>query len=525
MKNKEIEKLLAKETLTAKEGGRVLLAYAAGELNHEPVCTFDELRAVDRKVCQQERKEYNKYCDIYDFIVAYNDHMKDFIHQFFNGYYHAQSELTSLYEMDEAERMATDIPLLMTESQYQKLLEISRKQFSRLTQADKIGIALGCVASTAEIQNKAVGEALTGCKGTPATESYYLKCWNAESLMLNKAIDEERLKDDRFIDILLKAGFWFWDEEETVDIPARYKELTGKELDYTQSQRYKELERFVEVQANPSKLRNTKIARLLYGIETEADKKPPKDLTLFDMLPYYINAFKDNPKKAEKILNTDIPQLYAALLEYIDTPEFKTSREVLALSIEEVSFKKRVRSRGIAIVQDVKRDELNESGGYGVKYTSKKFRCMYSEGHDIQGLIDFRENSFDIMEEAANYLNACDFIFSKIGEICQVSELKNLNYSHHPFTKYLKSRYEEFNLQLYITFGNTQGDDNEKLYKRTTIKWAFMPLTDDRMTLSKPKLKKLEAYLANHILNAERTLTYKDFLKRFKEIVKEFDDE
>lgn len=372
MSYNQINRLLKKKGWTGEEVGKLLIASMINDIRQqgqeikEPYISQSDFEIMESSLTsERDHLVYGIYIDLYGAIIDSYNRGQGLYQQFYNGFYRVTSELQEIKHADEAQKRMDYIPLIMTESQYNRLKTEAVKTVGK--QKDSfcalifhcLDVFLTQEEAAIKAEAPAVWEALEAAKKIPAAKHRFLRLCNetfghgyyslpdgrrsdqmtseewqealrAEYLKRHKltargisqAAEEtlERYKKDKF----LKSYELFFKGAEA--IRAFVLEQTGEPLDGTDEEIENILDKMIELGKTSHSRDAERIAEAL-DFETPTEwhyyEDPPEGLTLYDLLEMYTEeyrgAFGTDERDALKHFKKDAPALYEALKAYIES--------------------------------------------------------------------------------------------------------------------------------------------------------------------------------------------------------------
>ena len=369
---KSIKKLLSKKGWTGDEVGKALIASLVNDIKtqgKEPLFSQEDFERMENSLTNNnDYIIYGVYHALYNSIVTSFNRGQGNNHMFFRGYLDLLIQLNAPMNADAVERDKASSPVIMTESQYNRLKENAKTIKAQELSEDKYSfcdIVLHCLsyfdygdeASEKETRDKcpAIWEAIKATENIPATGNRYLPYYNAfhdegyfqlpdgrrsdkmTSEEWREALDELYLKTHKYMKngrlaSLEETRHFFKLERLTKGYELYYKGSTAiraeigetlgipeEELPYTD----KELENALNT-VIAGEICNSPAEKLVEKLFNEPaltewhNYETPKDLSLYDILDMYYD-FEDDQKKAFQNLKKDIPALYNAIKTYIES--------------------------------------------------------------------------------------------------------------------------------------------------------------------------------------------------------------
>lgn len=367
-----IDRLLKKKGWTGEELGKLLIASmlndikGAGSLDYKPLFSqkdFEQMETTLKK--DRDFTEYGTYTSLYHALTDAYNRGQGLYQQFYNGFTRLFTELSECYHADNALKALNNTPLIMTESQYNRLEAEAREVLEAFKEsfASLVFQCLDFFLDHEEEAPEAIKKALEATKAVPAKGNVFLKNYNrfygegyyqlptgARSDKLTQeewqeAIKAYYLKTHKYIVNGETQGFLetfteynqsrllklyellFKGEDAVRDF---YREKAGTELPEEELDGLLEA---LEDLARGHKTDNKALSKLLPSLDHDNNgewhyyEEEPEGLTLYDLLELYTEAYRGYfnhldetvaEKKALKVFKKDAPALYKAITAYIE---------------------------------------------------------------------------------------------------------------------------------------------------------------------------------------------------------------
>lgn len=368
---KNIDRLLKKKGWTGAELGKLLIASMLNDIKTggDPARALFSQKDFENmeKTLTTDRDfmEYGVYTSLYHGLTDAYNRGQGLYQQFYNGFTRLMTEATECFNADNALKALNNTPLIMTESQYNRLEAEARAELEAFKESF-CSILFQCLDYFLEHEEEApdaIKKALEATKSVDAKKSVFLQYYNrfygegyyqlpdgARSDKLTseewqKAIQEYYLKTHELIVNGEKAGYWetltdfnqsrlltlyellFKGSDNLKDF---YREKTGEELPEEETE---ELLDALEELANGTHTDNKYLSKLLPYLDHDNNgewhyyEEAPEGLSLYDLLDLYTEAYRGyfnhidaslDEKTAHKLLKKDAPELYKALKSFIE---------------------------------------------------------------------------------------------------------------------------------------------------------------------------------------------------------------
>lgn len=360
MANKnQLKNLLKKKGWTGEEVGKLLIASMLndikqqGQQNKEPLFSQSDFEQMESSLTSdRDYLTYGVYRDLYSSIIDSFNRGQGLYQQFFNGFSRLFTELREVENADNAQKSIDDTPLIMTESQYNRLEAEAVKTLSGYKDSF-CALMFHCLdnfleADEAYIKEEApaIWEALEATKKIPATGNRFLPLYNETYGEGYYSLPDGRRSDQ------MTGEEWQKTLELTINgetvqhynqnrliksyelyfkgakaIRAELLERTGKAPDLTDEELEEALEDTIDYVGragfNPNAEQIAEALDFSTPTEWHTYEEPPEGLTLYDLLELYPEefrgAFEADEKEALKHFKKDAPALYDALKAYIES--------------------------------------------------------------------------------------------------------------------------------------------------------------------------------------------------------------
>lgn len=383
---KSIDSLLKKKGWSGDEVGKALIASVIhdvkhrGEPDYKPLFSQSDFERMESSLSSdRDYTVYGVYRDLYSSIIDAYNRGQALFQQFYNGYSRYSNVMFMCQNAEEALKRADSVPLIMTQSQYNRHRERARatlqgfkKSFSSL-----LFHTLMSFIYAPEEAPEHIRELIEATKKETATNPRILGAYNKEhgngyytlpdgrrsdkltSEEWEQALEELYLKTHSLVingrpatpeethkfynkQQKLKAYKLFFDGIE--GIKALYKEITGKELDGVDAEEEKRLldtlEDMLDLNFQTKTLRECKeqgkaplypLQDLISGLlDGNIDSSivwsyypDPPQLTKYEVLTecweHYSGAYEDDIDEKDQLkeFKADYPALFSALEAYI----------------------------------------------------------------------------------------------------------------------------------------------------------------------------------------------------------------
>lgn len=360
MANKnQLKNLLKKKGWTGEEVGKLLIASMLndikqqGQQNKEPLFSQSDFEQMESSLTSdRDYISYGVYRDLYSSIIDSFNRGQGLYQQFYNGFSRLFAEFREVENADNAQKSIDDTPLIMTESQYNRLEAEAVKTLSGYKDSF-CALMFHCLdnfleADEAYIKEEApaIWEALEATKKIPATGNRFLPLYNETYGEGYYSLPDGRRSDQ------MTGEEWQKTLEEDINgetvqhynqnrliksyelyfkgakaIRAELLERTGKAPDLTDEELEEALEDTIDYVGragfNPNAEQIAEALDFSTPTEWHTYEEPPEGLTLYDLLELYPEefrgAFEADEKEALKHFKKDAPALYDALKAYIES--------------------------------------------------------------------------------------------------------------------------------------------------------------------------------------------------------------
>lgn len=560
----QVKRLLKKKRWTGKEVGQLLIASLLNDIKQQeqaekkPLFTQSEFEDMERSITtDKEYSVYGVYKDLYASIIDSYNRGQAIYQQFYNGYNRLNAMIRELRASDATQEIEDNTPLIMTAEQYEREKAQATEEFKgyMMSYADLIYYALSMFLQADEEAIKkeapAVWEALEATKNIPADNNRYARLYNIDH---NKGyrlytdgrrsdqMTEEELEEANSNSVLLdgvpmkgndmlytkiaEGDKLFYEGAEAVR--EYIKNRTGEPLEELSNE-----DLLDEWAITLNFLGGEKIAPSPYSelfaealgasftFEWVPYEEIPEGITLYDILPTYSEAYKEDlhadAKQSLDYLKADAPELYKAIKEYVErtVPQAKgikrnqlskyiisygelaetdyigslslitpTDQDIVNAIVNRAvgsgdatgAYRKynKAKRKGIALIQNPQPSQVDKNGDYieGESFTIYH-ADLYSTEKDqetIDNLHAFKER---LVYPALSYMYAFNALMEIIGTVYDLPELPKIAQYD---TSDLEERCTSFNTYLYYFYRKVYGARADKEHKREIIKTAFSPL-------------------------------------------------
>lgn len=359
MANKnQLKNLLKKKGWTGEEVGKLLIASMLndikqqGQQNKEPLFSQSDFEQMESSLTSdRDYLTYGVYRDLYSSIIDSFNRGQGLYQQFYNGFSRLFTELREVENADNAQKSIDDTPLIMTESQYNRL-EAEAVQTLSGYKDSFCALMFHCLdnfleADEAYIKEEApaIWEALEATKKIPATGNRFLPLYNETYGEGYYSLPDGRRSDQmtgeewqKTLELTINGDPATADQNRLIKsyelyfkgakaIRAELLERTGKAPDLTDEELEEALEDTIDYVGragfNPNAEQIAEALDFSTPTEWHTYEEPPEGLTLYDLLELYPEefrgAFEADEKEALKHFKKDAPALYDALKAYIES--------------------------------------------------------------------------------------------------------------------------------------------------------------------------------------------------------------
>lgn len=370
MSSSRVTRLLKKKGWTGKEVGQLLIASMLNDIKQirqeekTPLFTQAEFENIENSLStDNDFLTYGVYRDLYSSIIdSYNRGQAAF-QQFFNGFARLCSEIEQLERAESAQGSMDETPLIMTESQYNRLKTEAAARMGKEKHSFCYAFfwsleSLIAMEESGEPIDSDIAQAIQDTREQPGERSQFYKRYNefyrrghytledgsrSDQLQgkewetaLEKAylethkltIDGKRASNAKTIKhfrtkALMKAQELYYNGAEATR--AFVAEKTGEPCNLTDEQIEKDLDSLIKIGGNSfnQALFYNPLAEALDFVPkttwTDNADPPPAGLTLYDFLDLYIDEWRaGNEKETLQALKKDCPALYEAVKAYIE---------------------------------------------------------------------------------------------------------------------------------------------------------------------------------------------------------------
>lgn len=384
---RSIASLLKKKSWSGKDVGRILLASAAndiknqGKQSYKPLITQEEYAAIENSLTtERDFRIYGCYKDIYNSLIDTYDKIRADYQQFYHGYYRHLNSFMQCHNSDRAMIKATDYPLIMTQSQHNRLKAKSIEKLRDCTESfhEIVLYTVGYFISNPSKAPESIRATIEATKEQQVTNQRILSTYNEENKLGYYQLPDGRRSDEMNADEWRESVRKLYISTHTLtkkgnpatetEIREYYKDLhtakayklfyegiegikaigesiTGANgMDWIDAAEETRLMRALEdmlgdkwerEQARIEKaeaptnplilLINTLIDHTqAYSIIWHTYDNPPEDLTKYDILLTCLSRYSNNraddvgDKQQHKEFKADYPDLYRAVVAYIE---------------------------------------------------------------------------------------------------------------------------------------------------------------------------------------------------------------
>lgn len=368
MANKfQLDKLLKKKGWTGKEVGQLLIASMLndikqmGQTEKTPLFSQSDFEKMESSLDNDyDFTTYGVYRDLYTSIIDSFNRGQGLYQQFYNGFSRLLSTFREVQNADQAQASIDDMPLIMTESQYNRL-EAEAVQTLRGYKDSYYSLLFFVLEKCLEAGDNApepIRDAIEANKKIPAENISFSRYYNEEmeegyyslpdgrrsdqmtseewqnalqEIFLSEhkltengeqATTEETVKYYNQVRLIKSYEFFFKGAKAVREL---VQEQTGKELDLTDEEIEEALDYGIaDVGKRKNSPTTTDIAEAL-GFSTPTEwhtyEELPEGLTAYDLLDLITDSSRygeTDPKKHLKAFKTEYKELYTALNAYIE---------------------------------------------------------------------------------------------------------------------------------------------------------------------------------------------------------------
>lgn len=367
MANKyQLDKLLKKKGWTGKEVGQLLISSMLNDIKQldkkDKTILFSQsdFEKIENSLTfEYDYTVYGVYRALYSSIIDSFNRGQGLFQQFYNGFFRALNILYEVQHADLMQKNLDDTPLILTESQYNKLKLKAVKTLREFNES-YYSILFHLLDNFLDDETKAPEPIITAIENTkkiPAEKISFSRSYNEQTRngyytlpdgrrsdrMTNeewqKALDEifmsthkltingkpattEETKKEYKQESLVKSYELFFKGPQ--DIKKFVFEKTKKELKYTDEEIEEAITYIIDflgdAQHNSITKELAKALDLLEPKEWHIYEQLPKDLTAYELLGLIVDSsqYKEtDPKKHLKAFKTEYTELYNALNTYI----------------------------------------------------------------------------------------------------------------------------------------------------------------------------------------------------------------
>lgn len=363
----QINRLLKKKGWTGKEVGQLLIASMLNDIKQQkqeektPLFSQKDFENMESSLTSDyDYLTYGVYRDLYSSIIDSFNRGQGLYQQFHNGFFRLLSELREIENADKAQASLDNTPLIMTESQYNRL-EAEAVQTLRGYKESYYSLIFFLLEKCLDAGDEApepIRDAIEATKEEPASSKSFSRSYNElmgegyyslpdgrrsdqmTSEEWQKTLEEEYLKRHKLTingepatteeieqefntTRLIKSYELFFKGAKA--IKELVLERTGKALDGTDEEIEEALNDTIDYVGRASYNPNAEqIAEALdFATPTEWHiyEELPEGLTAYDLLALITDSSQyaeTDPKKHIKAFKADYPELYEALNAYIE---------------------------------------------------------------------------------------------------------------------------------------------------------------------------------------------------------------
>lgn len=370
---KNADRLLKKKGWTGKEVGKLLFQSMLSNIRGQDDPTYkpaftqkDFNNMVTSLSTDRDYLEYDVYSTIYHSIIDDFNRGQGFCQQFYNGFHRLFESLTECFNADLALKDIDRIPLIMTESQYNRLEVEARSELKSFKESfcSLVFHCLDYFLDHEEVAPDDLKKALEACKKKSSKGNKFLPLYNEifrggyyqlpdgtrsdkvtqeeweEAIKRNYLKTHELIVDGVTSDygetlkhfnrsrLLTLYRLLFQGVDAVKDL---YKKNIGKELNLTPEEEVDLMEALESLSKGDGRTKDNPIVSKLLPLldydntgEWHTYTEVPDDLSLYDLLGLYIETstggYEDiDEKTARKLLKKDAPELYKAITSYIES--------------------------------------------------------------------------------------------------------------------------------------------------------------------------------------------------------------
>lgn len=534
--------ILKKKSWTGKEVGQLLIASLLNDIKQQGQAEKSMLfsQADFRKVehtleSDEDLESYGVYKALQQSILDIYNRCGGIYQQFHNGFHRLLVELNCVMDADEAEKALDYTPLIMTESQYNRM-EAKAEQIVRNYSESYYSMLFRILGKCLEAGEKApesIKTALEATKRIPAKDISFSGSYN--EIMENGyfALPDGQRSDSMTSEEWKKALVNYHATHNGITpismakshelfykgakaIREYVQEQTGEPLNGTDKAIEEALcdtiEFWEQDRENPL---NDQIAGAL-GFSSfskwHAYEELPQGLTAYDLLAAIIKDTDAEPKARLKAFKAEYTELYAALKAYIEehVPKARglkanqlykgvvswgeladagvigysdfivpTIIEIVETELSEdttENMRKRARAMlgGIATLKDPSKSQMDENGDYKETKASLRFYdTLYALEGNKEKIKSMQGYVHNLIYPALGYLYAFNTLMEIFGKVYDLPELAEVVKRETASLETSMSRYNE---RLYSFYKDVYGNTEERKRKRAIIKKCFTPL-------------------------------------------------
>ncbi len=535
-----IKSLLKKKTWTGEEVGKLLFASLANDIKMQrgeadaPLLTTEEFDAIAGNLSYNTTQLhiYYAYHDAYKFVIEGFNRCGGLYHQFCHGYYKMYITLHNCLRSNFLQQSLDKSPLIVTKKQYSRL-ESKTRDYLRSFSASYIDLFFDILnyflRDDIDDVPGDIKEALDEAKKVSAKGSSYYDAYNKSFYYGYYEFTDGTRSDDFSLDDCIKVlgikgvgpdsvlSKWMFKTGELFfkgpDYARQFvKETVGKEINLSDEELKNTLQSYIKSGVNS--LDDENISKAIELFATGKNnyptwhyyETPPDDLSLFDMLPLYVDIKNENID-GFKLLKKETPQVFKSLKSYIEGI-LPSVRKIKAAQYDEpcatwgeladigcaayaaltepdeqqiidtfyedgpegeVARRAGMSFEGIAILQNASGPNINEQGEYE-KQTSQFLNAYSSIGFGIDNENnDVIHNCAKGIATSMRYLYCYNTLIDILSDVYKVKDIRIAKYNMDE----LEGKIYTYNFILYMAYSRVYGSDEESERKRSKIKNAF----------------------------------------------------
>lgn len=363
----QLKNLLKKKGWTGKEVGQLLIASMLNDIKQQeqeektPLFSQSDFEKMESSLTSdRDHISYGVYRDLYSSIIDSFNRGQGLYQQFFNGFSRLFTELREVENADNAQKSIDDTPLIMTESQYNRL-EAEAVQTLRGYKESYYSLLFFILEKFLDAGDESpepIRTAIEATKKIPAEKVSFSRSYNEQmgegyytlpdgrrSDQLTSEEWQQALLDTFLSNHKLTINGEPATAEETVQhynqnrliksyelffkgadyIREYVQERTGNELDYTDEELENAFNYVIDGVGkrnnNPTEADIEEALNFSTPTQWHTYKELPEGLTAYDLLDLITDSSQyaeTDPKKHLKAFKTEYTELYNALNAYIE---------------------------------------------------------------------------------------------------------------------------------------------------------------------------------------------------------------